>query len=133
MSWKLEGFYFLLSSVHFTSAMYYTIVLLCMYIVLELSTVGVLYVKIHFCIQSCGLGQAKPKPSCEWQLWLHPGFQWATAASGQAKARAFGPSWAGTSLTRGHCESCAFHPLLVWHQGVVAVGIIFICPVLCAL
>ena len=43
------------------------------------------------CAKSCGLGQARPKPSCEWQLWLGLKFQ-------QAKARAFGPSQAGTSL-----------------------------------
>ena len=63
-SWKLEGFYFLLSSVPFVSAMYYTIVLLCMYIVLELSTLGVLYAKLHFCIQKLQPrpGQARAKP-----------------------------------------------------------------------
>ena len=46
--------------------------------------------------KSRGLGQARPKPSCEWWLWLGPGFQQAKAASSQAKAGAFGPSGART-------------------------------------
>ena len=37
-------------------------------------------------------------PSREWRLWLGPALEKAKAGSGQAKAAAFGPSRAGTSL-----------------------------------
>ncbi|KAF8801391.1 hypothetical protein BYT27DRAFT_7115092, partial [Phlegmacium glaucopus] len=48
--------------------------------------------------KSRGLGQAKPEPSRLWGLWLGPGFEKARAAQSQAKAVAFGPSRARTSL-----------------------------------
>jgi hypothetical protein len=50
------------------------------------------------CAKSRGLGQAGPGPSREWRLWLGLALEKAKAASGQAKAAAFGPSRAGTSL-----------------------------------
>jgi hypothetical protein len=49
------------------------------------------------------LGQAGPGPSHEWRLWLGPALEKAKAGSGQAKATAFGPSWAGTSLVIFDC------------------------------
>ena len=48
--------------------------------------------------KSCGLGQAKLEPNCGWQLWPGLGFEKAKAPLGQAKARAFRPSQAETSL-----------------------------------
>ena len=39
-----------------------------------------------------GLGRAKPGPSRLWWLWLGLDIEEAKAASGQAKAGAFGPS-----------------------------------------
>jgi hypothetical protein len=50
--------------------------------------------------KSRSLSRARPGPSCEWWLWLGPSLEQAKAASGQAKAGAFGPSQAGTSLYR---------------------------------
>jgi len=55
------------------------------------------------CAKSQGLGRARPKPSHDLRLWLSPGFQQAKAASGQAKAGAFGPSRA-RQITR--CDIC---------------------------
>jgi hypothetical protein len=52
----------------------------------------------HRICQSRGLGRAGPEPSREWGLWLGPAFEKAGAGSGRAKAAAFGPSRAGTSL-----------------------------------
>jgi hypothetical protein len=52
------------------------------------------------CAKSRGLGPAGPGPSREWRLWLGPALEKAKAASGQAKAAAFGPSRAGTSLVK---------------------------------
>src|SRR6266849_1633465 len=43
-------------------------------------------------------GQAKPEPSHGWWLWPGLGFQKAKAVPGQAKAPAFRPSRAGTTL-----------------------------------
>src|SRR6266849_6309799 len=43
-------------------------------------------------------GQAKPEPSRGWWLWPGLGFQKAKAIPGQAKAPAFRPSRAGTTL-----------------------------------
>ena len=48
---------------------------------------------------SCSLGWAKPRPCPEWWLWPSLGSEQAKATSGQAKARAFRPGWAGTSLS----------------------------------
>ncbi|KAF8232605.1 hypothetical protein L208DRAFT_1271251, partial [Tricholoma matsutake] len=59
--------------------------------------------KSTLCTKSHGLGWARPKPSCEWHLWLSPRFELAKAASGQAKAVAFGPIQAGTSLVVMYC------------------------------
>jgi len=47
---------------------------------------------------SRGSGQAKPKPSRHWRLWPGLKILKAEAAESQAKAVAFRPSWAGTSL-----------------------------------
>ncbi|KAH9008880.1 hypothetical protein EDB84DRAFT_1681860 [Lactarius hengduanensis] len=51
-----------------------------------------------------GLSQAKPEPSPKWGLWLGLAFSKAGAALGQAKAGAFRPSRAGTSLGGGRVE-----------------------------
>src|SRR6266849_6499603 len=48
--------------------------------------------------KSRGPGQAKPEPSRGWWLWPGLGFQKAKAVPGQAKAPAFRPSRAGTTL-----------------------------------
>src|SRR5713101_3467250 len=48
--------------------------------------------------KSRGPGQAKPEPSCGWWLWPGLGFQKAKAVPGQAKAPAFRPSRARTTL-----------------------------------
>src|SRR6266852_5002288 len=48
--------------------------------------------------KSRGPGQAKPEPSRGWWLWPGLGFQKAKAVPGQAKALAFRPSRAGTTL-----------------------------------
>jgi hypothetical protein len=53
---------------------------------------------MHFTYKGQGLGQAKPEQSQDSRLWPGPGFEKAEAASGQAKARALRPSWAGTAL-----------------------------------
>ena len=53
---------------------------------------------LWFSYTSHGLGQAKPRPSCEWQLWPGLGFEKAKANSSWAKAMAFRPSQAGTTL-----------------------------------
>ncbi|KAF8230014.1 hypothetical protein L208DRAFT_1401223 [Tricholoma matsutake] len=50
------------------------------------------------CAKSRGLGRAGPGPSREWRLWVGPALEKVKAESGQAKAAAFGPSRAGTSL-----------------------------------
>jgi hypothetical protein len=57
--------------------------------------------KFIFTYKSRGLGQAKPEPSREWRLWPGLRFEETKAASGQAKAGAFRPSWAGTALMVG--------------------------------
>ena len=74
--------------------------------------------KFIFTYQSHGLGQAKPEPSHEWQLWPGLRFEEAKAASGQAKARAFRPSWAGTALTVCACivEWLANSGVVHWYR-----------------
>jgi hypothetical protein len=58
---------------------------------------------------------ARPGPSHEWWLWLGPSPEQAKAASGQAKAGAFGPSQAGTSLNYlTFFETEHFRLLLAW-------------------
>jgi len=52
----------------------------------------------HFTYKSHGLSRAKPEPSPGWRLWLGLGFE-------KAKAGAFRPSWAGTSLSTEACNS----------------------------
>ena len=49
--------------------------------------------------KSQGLSQAKPEPSWQWWLWPGLSFDKAKAASSQAKAGAFRPSWAMHSPT----------------------------------
>ena len=48
--------------------------------------------------KSRGLSRAGPEPSRERRLWLGPALEKAGARLGRAKARAFRPSRAGTSL-----------------------------------
>src|SRR5712691_10254156 len=57
--------------------------------------------------KSHGPGQAKLEPSRGWWLWPSLGFQKAKAVPGQAKAPAFRPSRAGTTL---------LYTVHHWHQ-----------------
>ena len=87
------GFIFFLLSVSFVNFMYYTTVVqcVCWYMCQLWEHHAQNFIFIY---KSCSLA----KPSHEWQLW--PGlFEEAKAASGQAKARAFRPSQAGTPLS----------------------------------
>jgi hypothetical protein len=69
------------------------IVCLCMHFKLSTST--------YTSHKSHSLSQAKLGPSHGWWLWPSLRFGKAKAASGQAKARAFRPSWAIHNTTEG--------------------------------
>ncbi len=72
--------------------------------------------------KSHGLGQARPEPSHEWGLWLGPAFEKAKAPSGQAKAMAFGPSQAGTTLAQGALPTKSFRMYLAQNYSELYLG-----------
>ena len=78
--------------------------------------------------KSCGLGQAKPGPSCDWRLWLGLRFEKAKAGSGQAKAGAFRPSRARQITTSNYCHIIHCQHTL-WCLSYSFSGFLFIlCP-----